>query len=188
VAPSGGMRSWGSTPVNGSPVPESSVPAAFSATVNGSGAGEGEKKKKKKAKKGDKGGTGSKANSASKSKSESGDAEVEPAPKAETVIVAPGPPATTNGEEEPSAKKRKRDSEPSAPAVNGNGNGEGPSEKTLKRLRKNVSKLDSEAVPTTLSEFIGKVGKGKKDEVIGREEIMLGIKVVKVDGKWVLEV
>lgn len=196
VAPSGGMRSWGSTPLGGSPVPESTTPTSFTPVVpvtatNGNVNG-GEKKKK--GKKGDKGGTGSNAGKKAPHN--------QALANAETVIVAPAPP-TTSTTEEGASKKRKRDDDAvpattttsTAASTAGNGNGNGietstPSEKTLKRLRKNVSKLESTEGGETisLSEYLGRVGKGKKDEVIDRDTLLAGLKVGWEGGKWVLSV
>lgn len=177
LTPGNGMRSWGSTPVNGSPAPEAAAAAA--APVPEVAAStlvveDGEKKKKKK-KKGDKGGTGSKANS-KRPKSEAGDET--------TVITTPA--------EQPSQKKRKRDPSPvtvtvtsPAPAPAATPESQ-PSEKTIKRLRKNMTKLDAGGM--SLAAWLEKVGRGKKDEVIDREHVLKGLKVGQVDGKWVLEV
>lgn len=197
VAPPSGMRSWGSTPLGGSPAPESasapaaSVPVQVNGNANANGA-----EKKKKGKKGDKGGTGSKAGIKS-----THNQILANGGGGETKLVAPAPPApapaTTNGDE-PSGKKRKRDIESeSAPAPAPTTQivspttttSTGPSEKTLKRLRKNLSKLDSSDKETiTLSEYLGRVGKGKKDESIDREEVLAGLKVGLEGGKWVLSV
>jgi len=178
VAPQGGMRSWGSTPLGGSPVPESaSTPATFTpaipVTANGMNGGE----KKKKGKKGDKGGTGSKAGVkathnqilGSNGKAETGN----------TATVQ----STHEDNDEPS-KKRKRDDSaiPTASTTE-------VSEKIMKRLRKNVSKLESTDKETiSLSEYLGLVGKGKKDEVIDRDTVLAGLKVGLEGGKWVLSV
>jgi len=197
VAPQGGMRSWGSTPLGGSPVPESTTPAAFTPVVpvnatNGNG------EKKKKGKKGDKGGTGSKAGVkathnqilGSNGKAETGNTATEKAPhnaalaNAETVIVAPAPPTTTNEDSEPSKKRKRYDS-----AIPTTTTTAEVSEKIMKRLRKNVSKLESTDKETiSLSEYLGLVGKGKKDEVIDRESVLAGLKVGLEGGKWVLSV
>jgi len=175
VAPQGGMRSWGSTPLGGSPVPESTTPAAFSTPAVPVHATNGNGEKKKKGKKGDKGGTGS--NAGKKAPHNAALAS------AETVIVAPAPPTTTNDDSEPS-KKRKRDDSaiPTTTTTE-------VSEKIMKRLRKNVSKLESTDKETiSLSEYLGLVGKGKKDEVIDRESVLAGLKVGLEGGKWVLSV
>ena len=176
VAPQGGMRSWGSTPLGGSPAPESaSTPATFTPAIpvaaNGMNGGE----KKKKGKKGDKGGTGSKAGVKA--------THNQILANAETVIVAPAPPTTVNEDSEPS-KKRKRDDSaiPTASTTE-------VSEKIMKRLRKNVSKLESTDKETiSLSEYLGLVGKGKKDAVIDRDTVLAGLKVGLEGGKWVLSV
>jgi hypothetical protein len=188
VAPPGGMRSWGSTPLGGSPAPES-TPTSFAAVpvtvtngyVNANGNGAAEKKKK-----GKKGDTGS--NAGKKAPHNAALAS------AETVIVAPAPPqlttTETNGEEPP--KKRKRDDSvvPTTTATNGSSTStSAPSEKIMKRLRKNVSKLESGDKETiSLQEYLGRVGKGKKDEVIDRDTLLAGLKVGMEGGKWVLSV
>lgn len=178
LTPGNGMRSWGSTPVNGSPAPEAepaTIPVAAAATTNG----DAEKKKKKR--KGDKGGTGSKANSKRPKDDVDAETQVEPA----------------GADEASSNKKRKRDPSPApvpatvpvpvtatavpSPAA-------GPSDKTLKRIRKNMSKLDPSSLSLSLGDFIDKVGKGKKDESLDRADILQGLKVGQVNGKWVLEV
>jgi cell growth-regulating nucleolar protein len=195
VAPPTGMRSWGSTPLGGSPVPESSsasvsAPVAVPVHANGNVNGNGPEKKKK-GKKGDKGGTGSKAGIKASH-------NIGLANAGETVLVAPAPPvpapaASTNGDgDEPSIKKRKRDSESAAPVTQITSPAtttSAPSEKTLKRLRKNLSKLDSaDNQSISLSEYIGRIGKGKKDETIDREQVLAGLKVGLEGGKWVLSV
>jgi cell growth-regulating nucleolar protein len=186
------MRSWGSTPLGGSPAPEgTSTPASFTpvvpvTAVNGNGNVNGGEKKKK-GKKGDKGGTGSNAGKKAPHN--------QALANAETVIVAPGPPTTEEG----ATKKRKRDDSviptttPTAASTAVNGvetSTPTPSEKTLKRLRKNVSKLESTEGGETisLSEYLGRVGKGKKDEVIDRDTLLAGLKVGWEGGKWVLSV
>ena len=190
VAPPGGMRSWGSTPLGGSPVPEAqaqaptvlTTPAVPIAVTNGNMNG-GEKKKK--GKKGDKGGTGS--NAGKKAPHNQALASSNANSNSETVIVAPGPPTTTTTTEdgEGASKKRKRD-ESAIPTTTTTGSSE-PSEKVLKRLRKNVSKLEgSETI--SLQEYLGRVGKGKKDEVIDRDTLLAGLKVGLEGGKWVLSV
>jgi cell growth-regulating nucleolar protein len=200
------MRSWGSTPLGGSPAPEA-TPASATATASGgysnfnapvantttpaSAPTENGEKKKKKGKKGDKGGTGSKANS-KKSLLEgiaaaqaAGAGAASTPSQEETIITAP----ITSTEEEPSAKKRKRSGSGSASP-----SGKDTivttatvSDKTLKRLRKNVSKLDLES-EVTLSDYLSKVAKGKKDESLDRDQVLAGLKVVKKGDEWVLVV
>lgn len=181
------MRSWGSTPVNGSPAPEFQQAPVVPVSNGTAVVDDGEKKKKKK-KKGDKGGTGSKANSSAKK------------PNGDAPSTSAAPTVITTPVEEPSQKKRKRDPSPApapAPAAaaaatttNTTTPSGQPSEKILKRLRKNISKLDSDSSPTpaSLGEWLDKVGKGKKDESMSREEVLASLKVGQVDGKWVLEV
>jgi hypothetical protein len=81
-------------------------------------------------------------------------------------------------------------------------------EKTLKRLRKNLSKLDasvstSASVPLPLATFLEQLGQGKSGKVKGErtgeksektektvetDEVLRGLKVEQVDGKWVITV
>lgn len=219
-----GMRSWGTnTPLEGTPAPPSapapipvSATAPSSSTVSAPAPAETSTKPKKK-KKGDKGGTGSKANS-KRPKADGEDISTVPektpastpastsisAPVASTSTIAPTEPeskAKSNKTEkkEKKDKKRKRDS-----GVNGQSapDGEAPSsasdlpEKTLKRLRKNLSKLPlppssdkgtSEESATTLRDLVDSLSKAKK-ESIDREDVLRGLKIRAVDGKWVLTV
>jgi cell growth-regulating nucleolar protein len=141
----------------GSPVvTEDSLPVNIAEAVEEVG-----KKKKKKSKKGDKGGTGSKAGvNNGRAKSE-GEVEVEM--------------------EEPEKKKRKRDEsavESATPVV--------ASEKTLKRLKKNMSKLEKGGeVELVLADWLSKAGKGKEGD-IDTAEVLKGLKVSLSDGKWIL--
>jgi cell growth-regulating nucleolar protein len=196
------MRSWGSTPLGGSPAPEA-TPASATATASGgysnfnapvantttpaSAPTENGEKKKKKGKKGDKGGTGSKANSKKSllegiAAAQAAGAGAASTPSQEdTIITAPA----TSTEEEPSAKKRKRSVSPSASGKDTIVTTATVSDKTLKRLRKNVSKLDLES-EVTLSDYLSKVAKGKKDESLDRDQVLAGLKVVKKGDEWVL--
>jgi cell growth-regulating nucleolar protein len=120
-------------------------------------AAEDDASSKKKKRKGDKGGTGSKANSRVK----------------EEDVTAT---------EEPAAKKRKRDEDdksdatPAAPT----------SDKTLKRLRKHMSKLEDKfSTEISLSDWLSKVGQSK-DKTIDQTDILQGVQVSFKDGRWQL--
>lgn len=119
--------------------------------------GAGEEKKRRK---GDKGGTGAKANSRLKEEA-----------KAEEAA----------GHQD---KKRKREESEavSAPVVPAGP----PSDKTLKRIRKHMSKLEKkEEVP--LAQWLVEVGKGK-EKTVDQSEVLAGLKVAFVDGRWQLSV
>ncbi|ORY23051.1 hypothetical protein BCR39DRAFT_550169 [Naematelia encephala] len=167
-APRDGMRSWGSPAASAisTPVEEKQVeavingasqPVVISSTTITNGV---QDKKKAKKRRGDKGGTGAKANSKS----------------LETQTSEDTPPS-----EEHTQKKRKRDT--SEPPVESTTT---PSEKTLKRLKKNLAKLEkSPAVP--LDEWLQRLGKGKKeDKAVDLAEILKSVKVVASDGKFEL--
>ncbi|RSH88074.1 uncharacterized protein EHS24_000601 [Apiotrichum porosum] len=113
----------------------------------------------KKKRKGDKGGCGSKANS-NKAKLAS-DAATEA--------------------DEPQAKKRKRDDEvEDAPTA-------APSDKTLKRLRKHMSKIEDKASGVPLANWLEQVAQGK-EKTLDKSEVLQGIQVSFVDGRWQLSV
>lgn len=122
---------------------------------------------KKKQRKGDKGGCGSRANSNK--------------PKGEGDAAAA---------DEPAAKKRKRDEEggaESSAAATPTPAGP-PSDKTLKKLRKHMSKLEGKAGDAlSLDAFLAQVAQGK-DKAVDRAEVLQGVKVCFVDGRWQLSV
>lgn len=144
--------------------------SAASAPVNAyvNGAGEGEKKKRKK--KGDKGGTGSKANS--KRPKEEGKEGAVPVDVATADVV----------DGEPAAKKRKRSTSPVevAPAVPAE-----ISDKTLKRLRKNATKVAEKSQSLSLGDWLKQVGDAKKEQV-DAGDVNRAAKVSWENGKWVL--
>ncbi|RSH91977.1 hypothetical protein EHS25_009348 [Saitozyma podzolica] len=222
------------------PAPTTSQPGAPGARItNGvekvnSGAGEtggataAEKKKNKK--KGDKGGTGSKANS--KRPKGEGEGEGEGGSEGTATITtttntssAPETSSTTaivaNGDDSKSdskaSKKRKRDAnaddndaDVSSPPLRDTPATSHVPEKTLKRLRKNLSKLDASAsgsasgsasVPLPLAAFLEQLGRGKTkakgeksksgektEKTVETDEVLRGLKVEQVDGKWVITV
>lgn len=125
----------------------------------------GEKKKKKR--KGDKGGTGAKANS-KRPREE---------PSANGNSTAPSAPAQ---EEEPVAKKRKRSASPVVETVSAE-----ISDKTLKRLRKNASKVAEKSPSLSLSDWLKQVGDAKKEQV-DAGDVNRAAKVSWEGGKWIL--
>ncbi|KAL0253986.1 hypothetical protein I308_101365 [Cryptococcus tetragattii IND107] len=154
-----GMRSWGS--------PAVTETASENVEVREE---PGEKKdEKKRKKKGDKGGTGSRANSKNARSEEPSSA----------------PPETL----EPKSKKRKIDDtdivddlENPSPAVSI----EPISSKTIKRLKKRLSKLE-EKKEMSLRELVDSLQKDEK-KAVEAAEIMRGIKISFRDGSWVLNV
>lgn len=154
-----GMRSWGS--------PAITETASENLEVREE---PGEKKdEKKRKKKGDKGGTGSRANSKNARSEEPSSA----------------PPETL----EPKSKKRKigdtdivDDLENPSPAVSI----EPISSKTIKRLKKRLSKLE-EKKEMSLRELVDSLQKDEK-KAVEAAEIMRGIKISFRDGSWVLNV
>ncbi|KAL1409692.1 hypothetical protein Q8F55_003688 [Vanrija albida] len=158
--PEGGMRQWGSAPAS-----DNEATPAPSGTATPT---QGEPEKKKKRKGGDKGGTGSKANSKSKSAH---------APADEPEAAAP------------SSKKRKleADDEPAASASSSSTPAP-PSDKTLKRLKKHMSKLESSTSEgVSLSQWLQQVAQGKEKSV-DQADILAGLKVAFTGGKWQLTV
>lgn len=117
---------------------------------------------KKKRRKGDKGGTGSKANS-KRARSEISEAQPEDVNSASQ--------ASKVGAEnsEPVAKKVKRE--------------KSGQDKTLKRIKKNMSKLEGELA---LSVWLEKLGKGKQG-AMDTGTILEKLKVKLVDGTWQLD-
>lgn len=115
---------------------------------------EGEDGAKKKKRKGDKGGTGSKANS-----------------------------SKLRTEEEPAGKKRKRD-ESAPPAPSDEAAAAAPSDRTLKRIRKRMGKIEK-GESMSLTQWIDKVAQGKEKSV-DRADVLAGLQVAFVDGKWQL--
>ena len=126
---------------------------------------DGEKKKKKR--KGDKGGTGAKANS-KRPREE---------PMANGNSTAP---AASTQEEEPVAKKRKRSASPVVETVSAE-----ISDKTLKRLRKNASKVAEKSPSLSLSDWLKQVGDAKKEQV-DAGDVNRAAKVSWEGGKWIL--
>ncbi|BEI87183.1 hypothetical protein CcaverHIS002_0705290 [Cutaneotrichosporon cavernicola] len=111
-----------------------------------------------KRRKGDKGGTGSKANSSTKSNIE-----------------------------EPASKKRKREASEAASATvpeTAVPNGP-PTDKALKRIRKHMGKLEKKG-DMSLAQWIEKVAQGK-DKSVDRADVLAGLQVAFVDGKWQLK-
>lgn len=162
-----GMRSWGSTPTIEESQPEASTSTlTIPIPITVLGEAEAERPKKKK-KKGDKGGTGSKANSK------------RPRGESENASVAPVLSETEN-------KKRKRSASPAPAIAQTNGDAE-PSDKQLKKLRKNLGKLESKASSMQLDQFLKQVGEGKKDS-IASTDVLKSLKVGFSEGKWVLTV
>jgi cell growth-regulating nucleolar protein len=164
LAPQGGMRSWGSAPTSEADFEASTSSAAMAP------AGTEDKKIKKKKKKGDKKGTGSRANTRNPPRIED---EAESAESAGAQISAPS-----------SGEKRKRSPSPpadsqSSPLPLG--------EKTLKRLRKNMSKLGEKSPSIPLAEWLEKVGKNKDKEGL-EKEVLQGVQVSWVEGRWQLSV
>lgn len=154
-----GMRSWGS--------PAITETASENVEVREE-AGE-KKEEKKRKKKGDKGGTGSRANSKNARSEEPSSA----------------PPETS----EPKSKKRKiddvdivADAEDPSSAVST----EPISSKTIKRLKKRLSKLE-EKKEMSLGELVDSLQKDEK-KAVEAAEIMKGIKISFRDGSWVLNV
>jgi cell growth-regulating nucleolar protein len=169
TAPEGGMRAWGSAPTSDSEAIPLSTKVAAASSVDGSG--DAEKKKKKR--KGDKGGTGAKANSRL---------------MAEAAEAA----ALAAAAAEPAAKKRKRDNDEStaastpAPAPAAAEGSAAPSDKTLKRIKKHMAKLeDKTAAPVPLAQWLASVG-ANKDKTVERGDILAGVQVTFVDGRWQL--
>jgi len=182
-APETGMRSWGSPAViDDSTDPSSSAPTAPASapTVSVNGSVSDDKKKRKK--KGDKGGTGSKANS--KRPKDESDASATATTAGTTDVTMTTP--VNGASDEPAAKKRKRSEEPATTAVVAAATSAEISDKTLKRLRKNASKVGEKAAsPLALSEWLKQVGEGKKEQV-DLSDVNRAAKVSFEDGKWVL--
>ncbi|KLT45677.1 hypothetical protein CC85DRAFT_325402 [Cutaneotrichosporon oleaginosum] len=86
--------------------------------------------------------------------------------------------------EEPASKKRKRDGSAApevAPAATAAG---APSDKALKRIRKHMGKLEKEE-SMALSQWIDKIA-AAKEKSVDRADVLAGLKVSFVDGKWQL--
>ncbi|WOO79717.1 UPF0743 protein [Vanrija pseudolonga] len=131
-------------------------------------ASSGEPEKKKKRKGGDKGGTGSKANSKSK-----------PAVRA---------PVEEPQAAEPSAKKRKFEDGEASTAASASSTPAPPSDKTLKRLKKHMSKLESSSAEgISLSQWLEQVAQGK-EKTVDQSDVLAGLKVAFTGGKWQLTV
>lgn len=175
LARQGGMRSWGSPAVTETPNGDSNTNShglEVERTGNGGEVEEGKKKKRK----GDKGGTGKKANS-KRPRSEVDDHEA---------ITS----HLTTTPDETKSKKRKRDSTLAAPT-----NGESAatngmitvlSEKSLKRIRKNMSKLEKSSDEKSLKEWLEELCKGK-EEAFTPAEAMSSLKVDFTSGKWTIQ-
>jgi cell growth-regulating nucleolar protein len=84
--------------------------------------------------------------------------------------------------DEPASKKRKRDgsAEPEATPASA----AAPSDKALKRIRKHMGKLEK-GETMSLSQWIDKVSQGKEKSV-DRADVLAGLQVAFVDGKWQL--
>ncbi|WVQ78282.1 hypothetical protein IAT38_000367 [Cryptococcus sp. DSM 104549] len=206
IASEVGMRSWGGSPA-ASPAPGTTpaAPAAhtsfadaapvpapgagFSAGAEDAVSGKKAKKDKFKQRKGDKGGTGAKANS--KNPKPTSDAPA-PAPTPAPAPVA-APVAVTDAE--PSNKKRKRDDSTSAPLPSTSSSSTPAdttevSSKTIKRLKKKLSKLElgqGKAKEMSLAEFVDSIGGGDEKKVESGD-VLKGVKVVFKDGAWQLSV
>ena len=140
-------------------------------------------KKKKKRKNGDKGGTGSKANSSNRSRDGAeGDEGAESAPL--RVAISPAAELADG----PKTKKRKRGKSPDvAVQVNGAVADSPLPDKTLKRLRKNMTKLEKSASEVSLRDWLELAGKGK-EKVIQSDTVLRGVKVSFANGGWFLSV
>lgn len=179
-APETGMRSWGSPAVVDDATESfASTPGVSTASAAASTADD----KKKRKKKGDKGGTGAKANS--KRPKEGSEAPATTAPTATTNVTFTTP--ANGATDEPAAKKRKRsDEEFASTAVVAATTSAEISDKTLKRLRKNASKVGEKASSAlTLSDWLKQVGEGKKEQV-DSTDVNRAAKVSFEDGKWVI--
>ena len=182
------MRSWGSNAVHepneglGQAV-NGSVAEAPGDQVDGDRVADTDKKKKKKRKNGDKGGTGSKANSTAKSRDGAdGDGVAESAPPQVTMFTS------TDPADGPKIKKRKRGESPAANIqINGVVKDTPLPDKTLKRLRKNVTKLEKSAGEVSLRDWLELAGKGK-EKVIQSDAVLRGVKVSFANGGWLLSV
>ncbi|KAK4686558.1 cell growth-regulating nucleolar protein, partial [Tremellales sp. Uapishka_1] len=203
MAPQGGMRSWGSNAnseagdaESSTPLPiingnkshttfvEDAAPTSTSTFANAAGEDEGAKKKKNK-KKGDKKGTGSRANTRNPPKAES-EVPSTIVASASLPIASSTATSTTNPTEEPIAKKRKRSASPSTTTF------VEPSQKTVKKLRKTLSKLSDQTekpLRQSLEGFLATLGSNKNaDKTIDASEILKAVKVELIDGKWQLTV
>ncbi|WVW83072.1 hypothetical protein I302_105089 [Kwoniella bestiolae CBS 10118] len=165
MAPSVGMRSWGSAETTPNPEVVSTNEVSQTLAVNGDA--DSDKKKKKNNRKGDKGGTGAKANSKNP-------------PKTNDVTQITTPLDTSAG---PQNKKRKFE-EPETTVVP-NGESTEVSSKVVKRLKKRFGKLEDKEL--TLGEWIESLGKDKEKNV-DSNDILRTLKVSKKDGQFVLSI
>lgn len=181
----GGMRSWGSPVTIGDAEDKVDDEAVPSEEKQANGHGETDTVEKKRKKKGDKGGTGTKANSKRPRSEADGD---EPAPSA-------AEPQTSVLTAESKSKKRKREENAEAPIANGklpNGDSkhledQSPSvpEKTLKRLRKAMGKLQKTPGEMHLAEWLENICRSK-EKALDRSEVMRGLNVSYSGDRWVL--
>lgn len=160
TTPDGGMRAWGSAPTSDTEsIPVEKQPLRTDRVTPTVSTGDASDSKKKKKRKGDKGGTGAKANSRVKSEE-----------------------ATAAADDVPPAKKRKRDDEGHSSTTAETTT----SDKTLKRLRKHMSKLEDKVDQTlSLGEWMKMVGQGK-EKTIDQTDIMQGVRVKFESGIWQL--
>ena len=116
---------------------------------------------------------------------------MEQAAKPTTAITTPADSsAAPVASAEPESKKRKRtEASPVVAETSTQAAQTELSDKTIKRLRKNLSKLDAEQSARPLNEVLGLLGKGKKDQpALSADEVLRAVKVATVDGKVVLTV
>jgi len=177
------------------------------ALVNGSTSGsvangESSTKKNKNKKKGDKKGTGSRANTKNPKKTSQNGTSPPPvaAPDVSTSASVSAPSsgpvaASTSASLEKPSKKRKFEETPSEVVVNNEKSSATipesalVSDKTLKRIRKNLTKLSEKKgeQEVSLQDWIAQAGKNK-DKAIDGDEVMKSLKVSLVDGQWRLSV
>lgn len=134
-----------------------------------------------------------------------------PSSDVEATSTAPGTPKVGGGDEEPKKKKRKGDkggtgskansrvgSEPadeSASKKRKREEGEAtpvteaaapPSEKTVKRIKKHMKKLEDKVTETiSLADWLKRVAEGK-EKTLDKSDVLQGVQVSLVDGHWQL--
>ncbi|RXK39520.1 hypothetical protein M231_03189 [Tremella mesenterica] len=184
----GTMRSWGSPAVS-EPIINTSneedkgvvLPSTVSVGMEVS-----EKKKRKN--KGDKGGAGSKAHSKNPKSFNDETTHVTSSADLNDISIVPPVEGGTNTEEQrPQSKKRKRQSEElqNQPVINTTPISS-DDDKTVKRIRKNITKLSEKQKGTiALGDWLDEVAQSK-GKTLELKQVLKTLQVMWTDGKWIL--